>query len=107
MYQNIGTYCVLKNILSTQYCLLSTQIQRYAVLCDTQHGFHPNRCCVTQLIITINDFAECLNKGCQCNVLVLDFSQVLDKSAACLSKPETISLWSTWVHTVMASGSSN
>ena len=33
----------------------------------------------TQLIITVNDFAECLNKGGQCDVLALDFSKAFDK----------------------------
>ena len=30
----------------------------------------------TQVIITVNDFAECLNKGGQCDVLALDFSKL-------------------------------
>ena len=49
------------------------------VLCEEQHGFHPNRSCETQLISTINDFAECLNQGGQCDVLLLDFSKTFDK----------------------------
>ena len=66
MYQN--TYKV------TQY-----------VLCDAQHGFRPNRSCDTRLITTVNDFAECLNKGGQCNILTLDFSKTFDKIPyACL-----------------------
>ena len=51
----------------------------YNVLCEEQHGFHPNRSCKTQLITTINDFAECLNQGGQCDVLALDFSKAFDK----------------------------
>ena len=39
----------------------------------------------TQLIITVNDFAECLNKGGQCDVLALDISKAFDKVPhACL-----------------------
>ena len=30
-------------------------------------------------IITVNDFADCLNKGGQCDVLALDFSKAFDK----------------------------
>ena len=32
-----------------------------------------------QLISTVNDFAECLNKGGQCDILTLDFSKAFDK----------------------------
>ena len=61
------------------YSSISKRLQRYAVLCDAQYGICRNRSCDTQLIITVNDFAECLSKGGQCNVLALDFSKVFDK----------------------------
>ena len=54
-------------------------MQRYEVLFDEQHGFHTNRSCDTQLITTVNDFAERLNRGGQCDVLTLDFSKAFDK----------------------------
>ena len=54
-------------------------LQKYAVLCNAQHGFHSNRSYNTQLIITVNDFAESLNQGGQCDVLTLDFSKAFDK----------------------------
>ena len=40
----------------------------------------------TQLITIVNNFAECLNKEGQCNVLTLDFSKAFDKTVpyACL-----------------------
>ena len=61
------------------YSSISKHLQRSAVLCDAQHEFRPNRSCDTQLIITVNDFADCLNKGGQCDVLALDFSKAFDK----------------------------
>ena len=51
----------------------------HQVLCDKQHSFRPNRNCETQLISTINDFAECLIQGDQCDVLLLDYSKAFDK----------------------------
>ena len=48
-------------------------------LCDEPHGFCPNRSYETQFITTINDFAECLNQGGQCDVFLLDFSKAFDK----------------------------
>lgn len=53
----------------------------HEVLCEEQHGFHPKRSCETQLISTINDFAECHNQGGQFNVLLLDFSKAFDNFA--------------------------
>jgi len=48
-------------------------------LCDQQHGFHKRKSCKTQLISTVNEFAECLNQGGQCDILLLDFSKAFDK----------------------------
>ena len=39
-------YCIV-------YSNISKYLQRYAVLCDAQHGFHSNRSCDTQLITTV------------------------------------------------------
>ena len=58
---------------------LSTYVQSYDMLCDAQLGFHPNRSCDTQLITTVNDFAEVLNRRGQCDVLALDFSKDFNK----------------------------
>ena len=91
---------ILENIV---YSSISKHLQRHAVLCDAQHGFHPNRSCDTQLIITVNDFADGPNKGGQCDVLALDFSKAFDKVPH-VHVPEIISLWSTWVHIIMAEG---
>ena len=51
----------------------------HQVLCKEQHDFHPNKSCETQLISTINDFAEWLDQGGQCDVLLLDFSKAFDE----------------------------
>ena len=58
---------------------ISHHLETHKVLCEEQHGSRPNRSCETQLISTINDFAECLNQGGQCDVLLLDFSRAFDK----------------------------
>ena len=43
------------------------------------------RSCDTQLIITVNNFADCLNKGGQYDDLAVDFSKAFDKVPhACL-----------------------
>ena len=58
---------------------ISHHLEIHKVLCEEQHGFRPNRSCETQFISTVNDFAECLNQGGQCGVLLLDFSKAFDK----------------------------
>ena len=44
-----------------------------------QHGFWQSMLCKTQLIITINDLAESLNRNEQTDVIFLDFSKAFDK----------------------------
>ena len=60
---------------------ISQHLDHHGVLCHEQHGFHQKRSCETQLITTINDFAECLNQNSQFNALLLDFSRAFDKVA--------------------------
>ena len=79
-FRPISLTCICTKILEhIIYSNVSKHLQSHAVLCDAQHGFRPNRSCDTQLITTVNDFAECLNKGGQCDVLTLDFSKAFDK----------------------------
>ena len=49
------------------------------LLSDAQHGFRKARSCETQLITTIRDFANCLNKSSQVDAVLLDFSKAFDK----------------------------
>ena len=40
-------------------------------MCDQQHGFHQGRSCETQLLLTVDDFAENLNRNEQADVIFL------------------------------------
>ena len=44
-----------------------------------QHGFQQGKSCESQLIDTINDFVNILNKGEEIDALFLDFSKAFDK----------------------------
>ena len=58
-YRPISLTCIYTKILEyIVYSSISKHLQSYDVLHDAQHGFHPNRSCDTQLIVTVNDFAE-------------------------------------------------
>lgn len=61
------------------YLHVFAHLSKHNILCDQQHGFQQSRSYETQLIITINDFAESLNKNEQTDVIFLDFSKAFDK----------------------------
>ena len=54
-------------------------IEKFKYLDDAQHGFRQKRSCETQLITTLNDFSECLNRRSQIDAILLDFSKAFDK----------------------------
>ena len=56
-----------------------THLEKHRVLDDAQHGFRKFRSCVSQLIITIDDFANCLRNHLQIDAILLDFSKAFDK----------------------------
>ena len=61
------------------YTKIITHLENNKILSDAQHGFRKNRSCETQLIATINDFAQTLNDGKQLDIILLDFSKAFDK----------------------------
>ena len=58
---------------------IMTHFDKYDVLDNAQHGFRKKRSCVSQLIVTINDFANCLKNSQQIDAILLDFSKAFDK----------------------------
>ena len=54
-------------------------MQAHGILCEEQHGFQTGESCDSQLIITINDFANCLNENKQIDTIFFDFSKAFDK----------------------------
>ena len=58
---------------------LMSHFDKYNVLDDAQHGFRKYRSCVSQLISTLNDFANALLGRKQIDAILLDFSKVFDK----------------------------
>ena len=58
---------------------ISDHLDEFQVLDNAQHGFRKRRSCATQLINTLKDFADCLNKSEQIDAILLDFSKAFDK----------------------------
>ena len=61
------------------YSSVYNHLEVNSILCDAQHRFRKKRSCETQLIITVNEIASCVNLGEQVDLLTLDFSKVFDK----------------------------
>ena len=61
------------------YSSIMKHLNRNNILCDEQHGFRNGRSCESQLLITVNDFAEALNDKQQIDSILLDFSKAFDK----------------------------
>ena len=49
------------------------------ILTDFQHGFRQRRSCESQLIETVQDIADNLDKSSQIDAVLLDFSKAFDK----------------------------
>ena len=56
-----------------------THFDNFNVLDDAQHGFRKKRSCISQLIITLDDFANTLKNKEQTDAILLDFSKAFDK----------------------------
>ena len=69
-------HVILEHIV---YSHIFAHLTHHNILCNQQHGFRQSRSCETQLILTVNDFAESLNNGEQTDVIFLDFSKAFDK----------------------------
>ena len=58
---------------------IMTHFDKFEVLDDAQHGFRKRRSCVSQLISTLDDFANCLKNQQHIDAILLDFSKAFDK----------------------------
>ena len=48
------------------------------IIVDNQHGFRERRSCETQLLCSIHDWSEALDKGCSVDIAFLDISRAFD-----------------------------
>ena len=78
-YRPVSLTCICSKILEhIVYSAISKHLEHHQTLCDEQHGFCKRRSCETQLISTVNHFADCLNQRGQCDILLLDFSKAFE-----------------------------
>ena len=48
------------------------------IIVGNQHGFHERRSCETQLLCSIHDWSEALDKGCFVDIAFLNISRAFD-----------------------------
>jgi len=58
---------------------IMNHLEHHKMLSDQQHGFRKNRSCETQLILSIDDVAKCVDDHGQTDAILLDFSKAFDK----------------------------
>ena len=78
-YRPVSLTCITSKIL--EHILHSRIMAHYdtlSILTDKQHGFRSKRSCESQLILTINDLAQCLNNKSQIDMAIMDFSKAFD-----------------------------
>ena len=51
---------------------------KYNSFCDEQHGLVPERSCMTQLLVTIDDWTELLDQEFPVDAIYLDFKKAFD-----------------------------
>ena len=57
---------------------IMTHMTKYNLFCDEQHGFVPGRSCMTQPLVTLDDWTELLDQGLPVDAIYLDFKKAFD-----------------------------
>ena len=79
-YRPISLTCLCCKILEhIVYSNIFAHLKQANILCEEQHEFRERRCCESQLITTIDDFAQCLNSKGLIHAIFLDFAKAFDK----------------------------
>ena len=78
-YRPVSLTCICCKILEhILHSNIMSHLDSHNILTDRQHGFRTQHSCNTQLIQTIHDFAQSLDKRKQTDVIIMDFSKAFD-----------------------------
>ena len=61
------------------YTCIFSHLKEHNILREEQYGFQVGKSCETQVIMTIDDFVNCLNDNSQIDCIFLDFSKAFDR----------------------------
>ena len=79
-YRPISLCCSLSKIFEKMLLLLiQDDIERRALISDSQHGFRKRHSTVTNLLLTYDYVLECLDRNQPVDVIYLDFRKAFDK----------------------------
>ena len=71
-----ATCCKIMETVSRDSLL--SYLENNNLISDNQHGFRPNRSCITQLLEVIHDWSQALDKASCIEVIYLDYSKAFD-----------------------------
>ena len=77
---NYRPISLTSHVVKTIERIVSKKMKEFVlpVLVPVQHGFRPGNSCLTQLLSTIHQLAESLDKGLTSHAIFLDFSKAFD-----------------------------
>lgn len=76
-YRPVSLLSIVSKVLEhVIFANVSNFVKSY--LYDLQHGFRPNRSCVTQLLCVLHDLGRALDAGKEIDAIYLDFSKAFD-----------------------------
>ena len=79
-YRPISITCICSKLMEhIMHSNIMSHLELHNILSNSQHGFRKNRSCETQLLITLQELADTLNRGDQADCILLDFSKAFDK----------------------------
>ena len=79
-YRPVSLTSICSKILEhVVYTCIFSHLKEHNILREEQHGFQVGKSCETQLIMTIDDFVNCLNDNRQIDCIFLDFSKAFDR----------------------------
>jgi len=78
-YRPVSLTIVLCKVLESFFRdAILDHMNRNKLFCDNQHGFRPQRSCVTQLLEVIEEWTDILDRGGNIDCIYLDFAKAFD-----------------------------
>ena len=79
IYCKVLVYILHSNIMQ--------HLDKHKILTDRQHGFRTHHSCETQLIQTVHDIAQSLDRRTPLDMIIMDFSKAFDSACPTQKTP--------------------
>ncbi len=78
-YRPVSLTCICSKVLEhIIHSNIMAHFDHYSILTEKQHGFRSKHSCESQLILTVNDLAQCLDDKSQIDMIIMDFTKAFD-----------------------------